>query len=233
MPTSQSLTHTQARIKACKRGARGATMPGITATMMERTLNVDYRKVKRLTVKTAQLLSKATSAVIQTDAATLQLDLTGRKGFADTGIITRPGDFSNLPAGEAYVAPVEARSHGSIVIDGSFASVGLLKKKIRIVVDKGGIVNLLGNQQLNALFKKSGRKERILCEFGIGTNMKARVTGNVLEDEKALGTVHIAFGNNLGFGGKNDAGIHLDGVVRKPNVWIDGTPIINKGRFLI
>lgn len=231
IPTSRSLSHTQARINACKRGARGATMPGITATMMKRTLNADYRRIKKLTLRLARLLSGARNAVIQTESGTLKLDLTGRKGYADTGIIKQPGDFSNLPAGEAYIAPLELKSAGTITIDGSFASVGLLKQSITIQVDKGCILNLRGNRRLSTLFAQYSRKERTLCELGIGTNLEAKVTGNVLEDEKALGTVHVAFGNNLGFGGKNNGKIHLDGVVRRPDLWIDGTQIIKKGRF--
>lgn len=232
-PTSRSLTHTRARIAACKHGARGATMPGITVAMMERSLNADYHKIRKRTVKVARLLSKATSAVIQTGTDRLHLDLTGRNGHTDTGIIKHRGDFSNLPAGEAYVAPLEARTHGTITINGSFASVGLLKKDVRIGIRKGRILRLAGNRQLNAVFRKYGPKERTLCEFAIGTNPQALVTGNVLEDEKTLGTIHVAFGNNLGFGGKNKAKIHLDGVVKKPTVWIDGTPIIKKGQFLL
>lgn len=232
-PTSRSLTHTQARIAACKHGARGATMPGITVAMMERALNADYHKIKNLTFKVARLLSKAKTAVVQTDTATLRMDLTGRKGHTDIGIVKHRGDFSNLPAGEAYIAPLEARTRGTITINGSFAFVGLLKKDVSIAIKNGRILKLQGNRQLNAVFKKYGPKERTLCEFAIGTNPKALVTGNVLEDEKTLGTIHVAFGNNLGFGGKNKAKIHLDGVVKKPSVWIDGTPIIKKGQFLL
>jgi leucyl aminopeptidase (aminopeptidase T) len=233
IPTSRSLSHTQARINACKKGARGATMPGITVAIMERTLNADYYSIRKFTVRVAHMLSNARSAVIETAGGTLELDLTNRKGHADTGIIKRPGDFSNLPAGEAYIAPRETKSRGTITIDGSFAPVGLLRKSVTIAVDHGRIVNLQGNRRLSTVFAKYGRRESTLCELGIGTNVEARVTGNVLEDEKALGTVHVAFGNNLGFGGTNNGKIHLDGVVRRPNVWIDGTLIIKKGRFLI
>ncbi|GAI14876.1 unnamed protein product, partial [marine sediment metagenome] len=144
-----------------------------------------------------------------------------------------PGNFSNLPAGEAYIAPVENKSNGNIVVDGSFAPIGFLKNKVTLEIKNGQIVSLKGNQRLNAVFKKYGKKERTLCEFGIGTNPKAKITGNVLEDEKVLGSIHIAFGHNLGFGGKNKAKIHLDGVIKKPSVWIDEQQIIKKGKFLI
>ena len=234
IPTSRSLTHTHARIEACRRGARGTTMPGITLQMFERTMNVDYKQIARLTTKIATLLSKVKQAIITTQHGTrLEIYLTGRKGHIDTGSIKKPGQFSNLPAGEAYIAPLEGRSNGSVVIDGSFAPIGFLKEKVFLEIKGGKIAKVRGNRKLKSIFDKYGRKERTLCEFGVGTNYKAKITGEVLEDEKVLGSIHIAFGNNLGFGGKNKAKIHLDGVIKAPSVWLDGKLIIKKGKFLI
>jgi len=86
---------------------------------------------------------------------------------------------------------------------------------------------------MEKLFARYGNKERTLCEFGIGTNYKAKITGNVLEDEKVMGSIHVAFGNNLGFGGRNNAKIHLDGIVKRPSVWFDKKLIIKSGKFVI
>lgn len=234
MPTWYSLTHTRARIEANKNGARGATMPGITVDVMTRALNVNHHKIAVLTKKVANLLSKTKKAVITTTGGTyLELHLAKRRGYIDTGIIKKPGEFSNLPAGEAYIAPQEYKSNGIIVVDGSFAPVGFLKNPVTIDVNNGSLMKVRGNRKLSTIFKNYGKKEHILCEFGIGTNASAKITGNVLEDEKVLGSIHVAFGNNLGFGGNNKARIHLDGVIKKPSVWLDGKPIIKKGKFLI
>lgn len=234
MPTSRSLTHTRARINASKLGARGATMPGITVEVMERALNANYQKIAKLTAKVANLLSTAKKAFIKTQTGTaLVLNLSGRKGHVDTGIIKKPREFSNLPAGEAYIAPVENRSTGTVVVDGSFAPIGFLDKKVTLEIKNGQIVRLKGNKNLKAIFGKYGKKEKTLCELGIGTNPKAKITGNVLEDEKVLGSIHVAFGNNLGFGGNNKAKIHLDAIVKKPSVWFDEKVIIKNGKFLI
>ncbi len=234
MPTSHSLTHTRARIDALKHGARGATLPGITAEIMLRSLEADYRRIAKVTKYVAALLSEAKRAVVKTGKGVeLVLDLSGRRGYLDTGIIKRPREFSNLPGGEAYIAPLENRSNGTIVIDGSFAPIGGLKSKVRVTVENGQIVRLTGNKKLKQIFSRYSKKEKTLCEFGIGTNYKAKITGNVLEDEKVLGSIHVAFGNNLTFGGKNKARIHLDGVVKKPSVWIDERLIISKGKSLL
>jgi leucyl aminopeptidase (aminopeptidase T) len=234
IPTSRSLTHTKARINACRSGARGATMPGITPEIMIRTLNADYRRIARLTGKVTRRLTAARKVRIKTALGSdLQLEIGGRKADPDTGIVTRPGSFSNLPAGESYIAPIENRSRGRLVVDGSFAPIGHLHRPVILEIQEGKIVRLEGNPTLAALFRKYGRPERTLGELGVGTNYQAIITGNVLEDEKVLGTIHVAFGNNLGFGGKNRADIHLDGVVKQPSVWLDDQLIIEKGRLLL
>ncbi len=234
LPTSRSLTHTRARMEANKHGARGATMPGITAEIMTRSLNADYRRIARVTERLAEILSRGRTARIETGAgAHLELSLMRRKGYIDTGLLHTRGAFSNLPGGEAYIAPEENRSNGTVVFDGSFAPVGFLRKPVTLHVAKGRIMKITGNRNLQTIFGKYGTRERVLCELGIGTNPSAKITGNVLEDEKALGSIHLAFGNNLGFGGRNKARIHLDGVIRKPTIYIDETLIIKKGTFLL
>ncbi|HEC78282.1 MAG TPA: aminopeptidase [candidate division WOR-3 bacterium] len=234
LPTSYSLTHTRARINATNAGARGATMPGITEEIMARTLNADYKRIASLTLKTAKMLTRTKKVLIKTEAGTsLELDISGRKGYPDTGLIKKKREFSNLPAGEAYVAPLEKRSKGTVVIDGSFAPIGFLRKNVIVEIKDGEIIRVHGNPQMEKLFAKYGNKERTLCEFGIGTNYKAKITGNVLEDEKVMGSIHVAFGNNLGFGGRNNAKIHLDGIVKRPSVWLDKKLIIKSGKFVI
>ncbi len=233
VPASRSLTHTQARIVANRNGARGATMPGITVDMMFRALNADYSRINRLTRKVGRMLNDAQRAYVESETGTkLKMDLGSRKCCLDTGIVRHKGSFSNLPAGEAYVAPVETKSAGVVVVDGSFAPIGEIKKPLTIEVEGGRITNIRGNRRMSSIFRRYGRGERTLCEFGIGTNYRARITGNVLEDEKVLGTIHVAFGNNLAFGGRNRASIHLDAVIRKPSVWLDDRLIIRKGKFL-
>ena len=83
------------------------------------------------------------------------------------------------------------------------------------------------------MLEEAGPKARNLAEFGIGTNPNARLIGNVLEDEKVLGTCHIALGDNSTFGGKVRAGIHVDGIFLRPTVELDGKIIMKKGKLSI
>ena len=74
---------------------------------------------------------------------------------------------------------------------------------------------------------------RNLAELGIGTKDKARVTGVILEDEKIYGTVHIALGSNDTFGGTVAAGIHVDGIITRPELSLDGRVLVKDGKALI
>jgi leucyl aminopeptidase (aminopeptidase T) len=234
-PTTYSLTHTQARLRACRAGARVATMPMITEEMMYRgAMLADYQKVSELTHKVAHLLNDASRVDISTPAGTdLILEITGRKTIPDTGILHNRGDFGNLPAGEAFIAPIEGKARGRVVVDGSM--VDTLWGIIEIKVDNGRAVRILGRpaNRLIKILNAAGPKAFNLAEFGIGTNPMARLIGNVLEDEKVLGTCHVAFGDNSTFGGKVLAGIHVDGILRRPTIKLDGRTIMEKGRLRI
>ncbi|MCH6574776.1 MAG: PAS domain-containing protein, partial [Bacteroidetes bacterium] len=65
------------------------------------------------------------------------------------------------------------------------------------------------------------------------TNDKAIISGNILEDEKVLGTCHIALGNNTGFGGKINIPLHLDGIIKNPTISVDNKKIMESGKLLI
>lgn len=232
-PTTYSLTHTQARCQACEAGARVATMPMITYSMLRRgAMLADYKEVRELTLKIARLLDEASEVEIATAAGTsLTLSIEGRKTHVDTGIYRKPGEWGNLPAGEAFVAPVEGTANGKILIDGGMA--GFPRGNLRVLVSKGRAVKITGAhaRELREKLNEVGRKAYWIAEFGIGTNPKAKLAGNVLEAEKVLGTCHVALGDNSTFGGRIRAGIHLDGILRRPTIGLDGKIIMRAGKF--
>ena len=80
-------------------------------------------------------------------------------------------------------------------------------------------------QQLNA----KGREAYNIAEVGIGTNHQAQIDGAILEDEKVLGTVHIALGNNSAMGGKVSVPIHLDGLIRSATLSVDDRILLENG----
>ncbi len=205
---------------------------------MIRTLNADYEKIGQLSEKLAVILREGKIVNIKTDAGTdVDLFIEGRDSLADTGLNHSRGDFSNLPAGEAYIAPVENKSSGRIVYDGSMAGIGLLKNEvIEVDIVDGYATEFRGGRSAQALYsiiEPFGKDGFNIAELGIGTNDKAVITGNVLEDEKALGTVHIALGDNKSMGGNIGVPSHLDGVIKEPTVSVDGKVIMEKGQLRI
>ena len=78
--------------------------------------------------------------------------------------------------------------------------------------------------------ERAGPEARNVAELGVGTNDCARITGTILEDEKILGTVHVAFGNNASMGGTVKVPFHLDGVIRAPTLVVDGEVLLEDGR---
>jgi len=235
--TSKSLSHTQARKNACDKGVRIVTMPGITEDIMERAIDIDYDRLMMVHKKLGDIIDDGEKVKIQTVLGTdFSFSIYGRKAFGrDSGLFTSKGTFGNLPTGEIFIAPVEGTANGIFVVDASFAGIGKLEKPIKIYVENGYVVKIDGDksEMLDKLLDSVGKGARNIAEFGIGTNEKAQITGNILEDEKVIGTCHIALGNNAGFGGKVNVQLHLDGIIKKPTIWVDNKKIINDGKLLI
>ncbi len=235
-PTSKSLTHTKARRDACKAGVRGATLPGIKMNTMIRALNADYSAIAKRSEKVAKILSSGKTAKVTTPSGTdLWMSIKGRTAKADTGQLFKRGAYGNLPAGEAFLAPLEGTTNGSIVIDGAMAGIGLVREPIVIKVQNGLATKIDGGRearQLKKMMQPLGKNARNVAELGVGTNDKARLIGSILEDEKVMGTVHIAFGNNMSMGGKVNVPLHVDGILLKPTLEIDGKLIMKNGELL-
>ncbi|OGC78285.1 MAG: leucyl aminopeptidase [candidate division Zixibacteria bacterium RBG_16_50_21] len=233
IPTSKSMSHTQARREASQAGARIATLPAITVDTMKRTLNANYRKIAERSHKLASAINGKNVVRVTSPAGTdITMSIEGRKCEPDTGLIFNPGNFSNLPAGESYLAPLEETAQGTIVVDGSMAGIGKLKKPIRMTVKAGFVTELSGGpdaKKLRQILDSAGPLAYNVAELGIGTNDKARLVGSVLEDEKVLGTVHMALGDNMSMGGKISVRSHLDGIILKPTVVVDGETIMKNG----
>jgi len=233
-PTRFSLTHTQARLEAARAGARIATMPGITEEMFFKgAVSADYQAVARTTQRVTALLTDAREAKLVKGGKELVLSLEGRRGVASTGLYRERGQSGNLPSGEGYIAPVEGTAQGEVVIDGAVAGIGRLDVPLVATLRDGRLVQVDGPaaSQLLGLLGDSP-EARTLAELGLGTNDKARLSGVVLEDEKVYGTVHLAFGDNSTFGGNTRAGVHIDGVILSPDLYLDGRLVVSQGRVV-
>lgn len=218
--TRHSLTHTKARKELVNRGCLFLTMPGITSEMLQDgALFADYSRVVRETRRMAQKLSDADLVTIYTgENSVLKVPVRGVEAISSEGVFASFGSGGNVPSGEAFLAPVEGEAKGTYLVDGSVAGIGLVGEPIELTIDGGRLVSAAGEQGrilLDLLGEGLGRN---VAELGLGTNHKARLIGEILEDEKAFGTVHIAFGSNHTFGGTVDAGVHIDCISRTPRI---------------
>jgi leucyl aminopeptidase (aminopeptidase T) len=222
--TTKSLSHTRARAKASEKGARIATMAGVSEEILRRFSQVDLLQMKARTNRLADMLDRGTRVLLSSKKGTeLSFSIAGRIAHGrKASIFDQPGYWGNIPCGEAFIAPVEDSVDGRLVIDASIGGIGLVDGDARFRIVRGKLVEIEGGaaaRRFEALLDAPAKRQ--VAEFGIGTNDKARITGSTIEDEKALGTCHVAFGNNAFFGGTNQVDLHIDCVMRAPTVVID------------
>jgi 2,5-dihydroxypyridine 5,6-dioxygenase len=233
MITERSLFHTNARRRASKQGARVLCLAGATAESLTRTMTGRYQEITEKSRKIADIFTIGHQAVLTSPAGTeLTFSIARMRGFCDTGMALEPGQAANVPGGEGCVSPPPDSVNGVLVVDGSFPEIGPLSKPVMLTIKSGSIKRLTGGREAEKLRKWLrifGSQARTVAEIGVGTNPFAVVTGCSLEDEKALGTAHVAFGNSLSFDGKGAADCHIDGIVLKPTLTIDGKVILEKG----
>ena len=231
----KSLSHTNARKAATAKGARIASMPGITASMLKRAVVLDYKKMYKTKDKLMNILRKAKKCRVTTKKGTdiifkIPKIRYGRKKHG----LKYKGNWNNLPAGEAYFAPLDA--NGIYVIDASVIDKKV-DKPIKITVKDRYAKKIEGARSAarlrNTLKKLKDKNSYNIAELGIGINPKARITGNILEDEKVLGTCHIALGSSFAIGGKIKAKCHLDGVIKNPTIIVGKKTIMKQGKLKI
>jgi leucyl aminopeptidase (aminopeptidase T) len=232
-PTLRSLSHTRARKAASDSGARGATLPGVTEDMLARLMACDFPTMAARSRRVAELLTAAGEAHVTCPRGTdLTLDLSGREGIADDGDLSADGAFGNLPCGEGFISPLAGEG---TILAATLATLGLPEEHVRLTVEDGRLAEAAGEwgARWTALMDGAGAQGRNLAELGVGTNERATLTGNILEDEKMLGTVHVAFGASAGIGGTVSVPVHLDCLIEDATLDVGGTRVLDAGRFVL
>jgi leucyl aminopeptidase (aminopeptidase T) len=235
-----SLTHTRAAQEACRAGARVASMPRFLAEMFEGPMTADYHQVAEDSRRMAELLTKASSALLTTPHGTeLTMDLGGRSGDVDSGFVAGLERPINLPGGEAFVVPVEGKAEGKVVV--TPRGYAPLKENMTIHFHAGEVTDIQGGGSVGDEYRlllelptpglQPGRRN--LAELGIGTNPQAKSVKTTLEAEKIMGTVHVAIGDNSVMGGTVQADLHQDFVLWEPDLSLDGHMVIKGGSWLV
>jgi aminopeptidase len=238
--SNYSTSHTRFRdflTRICR--CRYASMPLFDISMLEGAMNVDWKALAKRTKGIAKIVQPAEVIRIKTPNGTnIAFSKSGRKTAVDTGILTRPGSFSNLPAGEVYLAPLEGTANGKLVLEWSPSRQ--LTSPVTLTVSNGYVVDISGSEEYAEHLRKKLEERHEngnIAELGIGTNNAAKRPDNILESEKILGTIHIALGDNSSFGGNVKTPFHQDFIFFKPTVTLiyrDGSreEILKGGRLL-
>jgi leucyl aminopeptidase (aminopeptidase T) len=216
-----STTHTLFRhILTDVCGTKYASMPLFDEQMFSGPMAIDWQKMWQRTEKVKKLLEGTKMVEVFTPQGThLEIYLNGRDILSDTGDLSKRGSCSNLPAGEVYFAPKEGKTRGTMIIE--YSPTTKLKHPLILHIEKGNLLSIEGNdlfkERLKDVFERIPLAKNI-AELGIGTNDKAKRADNILEAEKILGTVHIAFGDNASFGGNVSVPFHEDYIQFYPTV---------------
>ncbi|MDR1908761.1 MAG: aminopeptidase [Spirochaetaceae bacterium] len=227
-----------------EKSCRAFWSPSTTVESFVRTVPIDYALLRRRCAAVKAVLDRAVSVRVTAQGGTdITIPLAGRSAFSDDGDFSQGGSGGNLPAGETFVSPENGKAQGVIAYDGSISLAEgdlVIKSPLRCTVEGGFVTRIEGGGEAELLretiagaernagdFEKAGklppgagetyaRNARNIGELGIGLNPEARITGHMLEDEKAFRTCHFAIGSNY----DEDAPslIHLDGLVRDPTI---------------
>jgi leucyl aminopeptidase (aminopeptidase T) len=238
--SNNSTSHTRFRSLLNHAGCRFASLPHFDPEMFFTSMRVDWHLLSERTRSLAERINRAVGIRVETGNGTrMHFGKTGRTAASDDGLLTAPGSFGNLPAGEVYLAPVEGTSEGVMVLE--YAPMRKLSSPLQLIVRDGRVVEILGDEPFRAFLDEKFSQSplnRNIAELGIGTNDRASRPDNILEAEKILGTIHIALGDNSGFGGTVSTPFHEDYVFYGPTVtaiMADGTTdiLLDGGKLVV
>jgi 2,5-dihydroxypyridine 5,6-dioxygenase len=224
---------------------RHSCLVGMSVEMMVRNMGrVDYPNLEKFMKKITDQTIAAKHMRITTPAGTdIEFDNEpGRKITMDVGYADTPG--SHMMAGQIGWAPTFESINGKIVFDGSLVPpiVGLLQTPVGLTIKKGVIVKWEGGSEATVYEKwlKDFNDPQMLklAHVCYAFNPGARLTGDILEDERVWGATEWGIGN-VGailtvpdIPGGISGPSHSDGICLNSSVWLDGVQIMDKGQLL-
>jgi leucyl aminopeptidase (aminopeptidase T) len=225
-----------------EKGFKFVAMEEVTPEMLLKGgCREDYPKMQELAYKLRKIYTEGKTIRVTSELGTdLTASIDGRPGYIAAGNVhQQPGVAlycAAFPDGEVGIAPVEGTGEGVVVFDTTMHFLGRLKSHLKVKVSKGKAVGIEGDQaeKLQEILKKFGDEYSYVfpAEIAIGLNSKVEVTGSIRADKKLYGSVHIAFGMNKDVGGTTPGKLHIDGVIRYPDVTVDNRLIVSKGRLV-
>lgn len=194
---------TQIRIPTAANAEESGLDPQDYIQRMEKAYNVDYAAVYEACKQAKGRFEGVNRVLLRTgEDYELSFELTDRVWHIDAG----DGD---LPCGEIYIAPVEAKTQGTVYFETFYLDDAKYEHVLLHIKD--GRINGSNRPEITAFFDKQPQENRVVCELGFGMNPNVTdLCGYAVLDEKMCGTFHIAVGANNMFGGTNTASEHID-----------------------
>ncbi len=223
-PTAYSLTHTNAIRAARNKGGRIATLPGITKQVFIRGMGADYNQIHSFGAKLKKKYEAAEWIHVTAKGTDAWFKIGNREILNDDGQLHQKKYICNLPAGEVGLAPKGA--WGAVTVYKS----PFVKKGTKFTFEKDNVIGCTDPKFKKMIWAKKTRRN--IAEFSIGTNPKAKLSGNVLEDEKVKGTFHFAVGDSKSMQGTVTSDIHIDFIIEKPTIYFDDKEIMREGAFI-
>ncbi len=239
-PTTYSITWAEATRKAAAQGARVVSMPDYHENILiSGGLEADFQAQEKIVEKMSDLFSNAHYARLTTPAGTdLSMELGDRKGNAEKGFCSKPGEVCGPPNIESNIAPIEGTANGKIVCDASIIhpDIRKLDEPVYFIVKNGFVVDIEGGgkaiKMKEVLAEAKDNTVYNIAELGIGFNPKAKIKGLMTEDEGCLGTAHIGLGDNHTRQGKVTSPLHIDLVLKEPTLFLDDELVIKNSKLL-
>ncbi len=215
---------------------------GMDEDMFVRTLDIDLQKLSTFMKQLAHILKEAKEIRITNPSGT---DVRFRN-HPERPIICDHGDASmpgiHMLPGQMSWTPLEETIHGKIVFDGSIVPpVGVLRQPVTLIVESGKIVRILGGNEAKQFesWLRSFHHEGMfrLAHISLGLNPGARLSGNVLEDERVWGCSEWG----IGYISEDltpdrvytdQAPSHCDGVCLNSTIIVDGKTVFSDGTIV-
>jgi len=240
MPTTWSMTHTDARIEAIRNGSRVCTMcEGTEDSLCTGGILGDYEECDRIGRKIGAVLATGKSIRMTSSGGTdISAMITGRPVQYETGLFREPGQFASLPNSELNIAPIEGTTEGVIVGNVRLMGYGVIRTEpITIEIKEGEVTQVLGGQAADylreTLASYKDRRAYNLAEFAVGLNPACRPYATNQEGLGKLGNGHHGIGSNYAIGGDVAAPCHIDVIYDNANLEIDGMLVMENGAIKI
>ena len=238
LATVFSLSNSPARQQACKAGTRIISIPGCREEILtDGAIEADFEQLRPMVEKMGRVLSAGEQMQISSELGTdVRVKLCGNASVDQFSMAHEPGSWAPAPHVEAGVGPCLDGVDGVLMVDGVIVPGGVPEETVRVVLEGGKVTAIEGGQdaeRLRALLENFNDPNMYqVVEVGIGLNPQARMgRGRMVEDEGQFGTLHLGLGEGGSFGLPVSAPSHLDLIIRRPRVIVDGKEILAEERL--